>query len=184
MSWLPVLTAAIASATALYIAVFVYPVQKAKDRELKIDEERRAAFAKFIEASEGYFSRLRAAVPVSVTDMPDTADDQHRTEAALALLTLYADAALSDQAQGYLAALLNYRRALQREKPLRPEAEDGQRVKRTDDYRKAQDARDRAYKAVLSSREVCFNQMRASLAPEVSKYLGNTLTAPALPDGE
>lgn len=46
-------SAVIASSVALYIATKVYPIQKDKDREIKIDEEKRLAYRDFLKEIDG-----------------------------------------------------------------------------------------------------------------------------------
>jgi hypothetical protein len=63
---LTLVAAMLASSTALYIALFVYPQQKEIDRRFEIRKEQREAYRKFLRASTEMRSQL-----VSVTDTED-----------------------------------------------------------------------------------------------------------------
>jgi hypothetical protein len=51
------LSAATAAAVALYIARTIYPIQKDKDREIKIDEEKRLVYRDFLKNINGLINQ-------------------------------------------------------------------------------------------------------------------------------
>lgn len=50
--------ASIGAGVALHIAKRIYPVQKEKDREIKIDEEKRVVFSKYLKSVESLANNL------------------------------------------------------------------------------------------------------------------------------
>ncbi|MBO9428954.1 hypothetical protein [Sulfitobacter sp. R18_1] len=100
---LTLLSASVAALVALYIAKKIYPIQKDKDREIKIDEEKRAVYRDFLKNIDGLLNqrlldtqvekmrainRVKASLnEVSIFAHKDTADAMRALYVFAALLS-------------------------------------------------------------------------------------------------
>lgn len=99
--------AVIAAGTALWIAYYVYPIQKKQDRDLKLQEEKAAVYRTFFDAANDYYEALKDGWRKRDTDGFD-AGYQTLIKAQGALL-LYAPATVVAVSKMYSQSLFEYR---------------------------------------------------------------------------
>lgn len=144
--WWTFAASLVASATALVVAFKAYPFQKAKDRELKISEEKRAAYQRFFDAAEAFFAKLRAAAFDPTAKLPD--EEFGRLEAAKAELAFRAGRSGVDACAIFAQHLKDYRTNVKLSKASTTTAET--KVARDKAYRNANAAR---INALLAARK-------------------------------
>lgn len=104
---LVLITAAMASGTALWIAYYVYPFQKRKDRELKLQEEKAAVYRSFFDAANNYYEGLKKGWREKNLDGFDASyPDLVKAQEAL---MLYAPDKIILDCKAYTNALYEYR---------------------------------------------------------------------------
>lgn len=136
------LGAIIASGTALWIAYYVYPVQKKQDRALKLQEEKAAVYRTFFDAANDYYEFLKDGWRRRNTDGFD-AGYQKLLKAQEALL-LYAPANVVGVCKAFTQALFEYRSHVRAElNNVRP-VKQMKSTSRGNAYHLAEEARDNA----------------------------------------
>lgn len=177
MSFLGLLTTAIPSVTALAIAFYAYPWQKEKDREHKIDEERRRALADLINVIEDTMGNVKAASPVAVPTVPDISSERLAVQKALSLVRAYGCASVVERTIEYDRAINKYRRCMENEKTIRikrmEEIPEGKKFTRGKEYTEAQKRSTEAYKKMIA--------VRLDFFEELSRTLGVTVSSAELP---
>ena len=101
------LNAVRASGTALWIAYYVYPIQKKQDRDLKLQEEKAAVYRAFFDAANDYYEALKEGWRKKSINGFD-AGYQKLIKAQEALL-LYAPADVVGSCKAFSQALFEYR---------------------------------------------------------------------------
>lgn len=161
---------AIAGAIALVIAFVAYPWQKNKDRELKVDEEKRRAIGELIHAVERHMAVIKEANRVSVDQVPSADEERVSAQLALSLVRAYGCEAIVLATIEYDKAIRNFARKLEAEKPLRQTCginSNTGRLKRSPEYIEAQEARNLAWKRLTCTREVLFTKFSDELGIRV-----------------
>lgn len=79
-------SAVVGGAVALTIAFVLYPWQKERDRELKVDEERRVSLRNYIRAAEDYYTELSRLARANLYVQPQKVFDNLNSAKAEASL--------------------------------------------------------------------------------------------------
>ncbi|MFV0408689.1 MAG: hypothetical protein ACK5LJ_03020, partial [Paracoccus sp. (in: a-proteobacteria)] len=106
----------ITSGTALWIAYNVYPIQKKRDRELKLQEEKAAVYRDFLTAANDYYEGLKKSFRDKVVDALDA--EYQALLKAQAALTLYAPPKVVAECKSCTAAFFEYRHHLRVERGI------------------------------------------------------------------
>lgn len=111
---LALMTTALASGTALWIAYYVYPIQKKKDRELKLQEEKATVYRAFFDAANNYYEGLKKGWREDNLEGFDASyPDLVKAQEAL---MLYAPGKAIEDCKAYTSALFEYRAHVRLEK--------------------------------------------------------------------
>ena len=159
--------AALASATALWIAYVAYPVQKEQDRQFKIQEEMRAAIGALISALEVFASKVNGSNAVGRKTVPYFVAEIASVKSALGMIYALNLKALGDAAFRYESEIKNWRKLILVAKKKRPEEMPNGR--RPPDYAEAMRRVDEHYLKVKDARAEFFSQ--ASVALDIEQLV-------------
>lgn len=153
----------IAATVALIVAFVAYPWQKNKDRDLKIEEEKRKVVGELIQALETHFSALSGAGAVAVDKVPSFSAEIVNLRTGSALVQAYDCKNVLNDLIAYEASAKNYIRKLTKEKELRsgcqPHKSRPDCVQRTSEYTNAQKQRSEAWLGLKNNREKLFETL-------------------------
>lgn len=141
------MTAALASGTALWIAYGVYPIQKKKDRELKLQEEKAAVYRAFFDAVTAYYEAVSWGLRQG--SLGHLGAEYETLLKAQTALMLYAPGNVVSESKACTAAMFEYWAQVRIEQGNPPPP--SQKLKsssRGNAYYRARDARDEALVAV------------------------------------
>ena len=138
----------------MIVAFVAYPWQKRKDRELKIDDERRAVQLKVIAAGAKIRRRMMDRAGVSHSALPDLTAESADFDESISALAIYCDDKVVGCAQVYHKKVRSYLAALRKEKSARPEIPEGRkRAQRSIEYQELINKRHLAYREMRRAEE-------------------------------
>ena len=114
------LTALVASATALWIAYTVYPLQKEMDRNLQIDAEQRKLVAQLVSALEELTIKVNGSNAVDIEKVPYFTDEIAAVDAAIGVVRVYDLSGLPEAADDYKKSVKDWRLKILNAKRKRP----------------------------------------------------------------
>lgn len=168
--WAP---AIIAATTALLIAFVAYPWQKQKDRDQKVDEERRHAVANLILKIEALMAKVKGSALVGIKEVPSMAKEKVEAQKALSVVRAYGCAPLVECTIKYDRAIQKYRKALEKEKESRAKREEeipsGTRFSRGPEYTSAQNATSEMREEMMKVRDAFFDKLSITLKIKVPR---------------